>query len=139
MIKWRLFKSKQHKYNLVLGWVTILWVVLLIWYQKACYNHNINWEPNIEGDSMQLYKQWFRRLVSGLSETSPQILNSLLQSWALQTIPAKHKNPFLNRLLLINLIKTWLGNGPCPRMLKIRSGCNERWSFILVLQSKINF
>ena len=47
---------------------------------------------------MQLYKQWFRRLVSGLSETSPQILNSLLQSWALQTIPAKHKNPFLNRL-----------------------------------------
>ena len=30
MIEWRLFEVKQHKYKLVLGWVTIWWVVLLI-------------------------------------------------------------------------------------------------------------
>ena len=30
MIVWRLFEVKQHKYKLVLGWVTIWWVVLLI-------------------------------------------------------------------------------------------------------------
>ena len=30
MIEWRLFEVKQHKYKLVLGWVTVPWVVLLI-------------------------------------------------------------------------------------------------------------
>ena len=49
--QWRLYEVKQHKYKLVLGWVTICWVVLLIRRQKACYDHNINQEPNAGGDS----------------------------------------------------------------------------------------
>ena len=32
MIERRLFEVKQHKYKLVLGWVTIWWVILLILY-----------------------------------------------------------------------------------------------------------
>ena len=46
MIEWRLFEVKQHKYKLVLGWETIWWVVLLIQFQKASYNQNINQERN---------------------------------------------------------------------------------------------
>ena len=65
MIEWRLFEVKQHKYKLVLGWVTIWWVVLLIRRRKACYDHNINQEPYTGGDSKQLCKQWLRRLTSG--------------------------------------------------------------------------
>ena len=64
MIEWRLFEVKQHKYKLVLGWVTIWWVVLLIQRRKACYDHNINQEPNTGGGSYQSCKQWFRRLTS---------------------------------------------------------------------------
>ena len=30
MIEWKLFEVKQRKYKLVLGWVTIWWVILLI-------------------------------------------------------------------------------------------------------------
>ena len=29
IVEWRLYEVKQPKYKLVLGWVTILWVVLL--------------------------------------------------------------------------------------------------------------
>ena len=77
MIKWMLFEVKQHKYKLVLGWVTIWWVVLHIKRRKACYDHNINQERNAGGDSKQLCKQWFiqkayQRSQLGLSETSPQ-------------------------------------------------------------------
>ena len=67
MIDWRLFEVKQHNYKLVLGWVSIWWVVLLIRCRKACYNHNIDQEPNAGGDSWLLCKQWFRRLTSGLN------------------------------------------------------------------------
>ena len=49
MIEWRLFEVKQHKYKLVLGWVTIWWVVLLIRRRKAYYDHNISQEPNAGG------------------------------------------------------------------------------------------
>ena len=47
MVKWFSWEyvKLQHKYKLVLGWVTIWWVVLLIWRRKACYDHNINQEP----------------------------------------------------------------------------------------------
>ena len=53
MIEWRLFEVKQHKYKLVLGWMTIWLVVYLIRrlnflpeILQACYDHNINQEPN---------------------------------------------------------------------------------------------
>ena len=64
MIEWRLLEVEQ---ELVLRWVrvTIWWVVLLIRRRKACYNHNINQEPNAGGDSKLLCKQWFRRLREG--------------------------------------------------------------------------
>ena len=51
MIDWRLFEVKQHKYKLVLGWVTIWWVVLLIQCLLAYQGHNIKQEPNAVGDS----------------------------------------------------------------------------------------
>ena len=40
MVEVVLFEVKQHKYKLVLGWVTVPWVVLLI--DKSC----ISQEPN---------------------------------------------------------------------------------------------
>ena len=61
----QLIEVKQHKYKVVLGWVTIWRVVLLIRCRKACYDHNINQEPNAGGDTKQLCKQWFIRLTSG--------------------------------------------------------------------------
>ena len=51
MIERRLFEVKQHKYKLVLGCVSILWVGLLIRRREACYDHFINQEPNAGGDS----------------------------------------------------------------------------------------
>ena len=76
MIEWRLFEVKQHKYKLVLGWVTIWWVVLLIRRRKACYDHNINQEPNAGGDS----KLWYRRLISGHQLVFLRLHLSTLQS-----------------------------------------------------------
>ena len=40
MVEVVLFEVKQHKYKLVLGWVTVPWVVLLI------DRSHINQEPN---------------------------------------------------------------------------------------------
>ena len=40
MVEVVLFEVKQHKYKLVLGWVTVPWVVLLI--DRSC----ISQEPN---------------------------------------------------------------------------------------------
>ena len=67
VVKWSRggYLEKQHKYKLVLGCVTIWWVVLLRGQRKACCDHNINQEPNAGGDSWQLCKGLFRRLTNG--------------------------------------------------------------------------
>ena len=45
VIEWGVLEIKQHKYKLVLEWVTIWWVALFIQRWKASYNQDVNLEP----------------------------------------------------------------------------------------------
>ena len=57
MVEVVLFEVKQHKYKLVLGWVTVPWVVLLIDRSRIsqepnagtllCYDHDLSLIPVI--------------------------------------------------------------------------------------------
>ena len=57
MVEVVLFEVKQHKYKLVLGWVTVPWVVLLIDRSRIsqepnagtllCYDHDLSLIPGI--------------------------------------------------------------------------------------------
>ena len=57
MVEGLLFEIKQHKYKLVLGWVTVLWVVLLIDRSRIsqepnagtllCYDHDLSLIPGL--------------------------------------------------------------------------------------------
>ena len=72
MIVWRLFEVKQHKCKLVLGWVTIWWVVLLIrrlkfpaWNPTGMLRSRSTKSLTLEDSLKLLCKQWLRRLTSG--------------------------------------------------------------------------
>ena len=93
MIEWRLFEVKQHKYKLVLGWVTDRLVGCASYtmseFHYMARRPHINQEPNVgtsavaimcaeliechtSGQTKEEYPVW--KSSTSLSETSPQFL-----------------------------------------------------------------
>ena len=94
MIEWKLFEVKQHKYKLVLGWVTI-WVVLLIRRQKACYDYNINQEPNARRRILRILTAHPCNMIKpvvwvGLVPCMVSACSSCVSGWSLGWSPCVH-------------------------------------------------